>query len=176
MTARRFLIAGVLVCGLMAVSAAAAAADQVIFLVRHSERAAAAGTPAQGGMMAANDPPLSAAGNERASKLAALLASADVKHIFITEYLRTRQTAGPLADKTKIQPVVSAAKDPDSLMQQVGKASGNLLIGGHSNTLPDLLKRLGVNATISIEESEYDNLFIVVRQASGAATLVRLRY
>ena len=176
MRVQRVLTAGVLACGLMGMNAAAAAADQVIFLVRHAERAAeAAGAPPAGGMMA-NDPPLSAAGNERARRLAALLASADVKHIFTTEYLRTRQTAAPLADTTKIQAVVSAAKDPDRLMQQVAKTSGSVLIVGHSNTVPDLLKRLGVSATISIEEGEHDNLFIVVRPAAGAPTLIRLRY
>lgn len=175
MRLKRALTAGVLAWSLLGASGAAAAADQVIFLVRHAERADAPAGPPPAGMRA-NDPPLSVAGNERARKLAALLASADVKHIFTTEYMRTRQTGAPLSEKTRVKPVMSAARDPDPLIDQVRKVSGNVLIVGHSNTVPDLLKRLGVKAPVSIEESEYDNLFVVVRPASGEPTLIRLRY
>lgn len=175
MRRRRLLSIGVFMCGLLAVSAGTAAADQVIFLVRHAERAEAPAAAAPGAMMA-NDPPLSAAGHERAKRLAALLASAGVTHIFATEYLRTRQTAAPLSEKTKVQVVMSAAKDPDPLIRQVRRVAGNVLIVGHTNTVPDLLKRLGVKAPVTIEESEYDNLFIVVRRAQGEPTLIRLRY
>jgi broad specificity phosphatase PhoE len=153
----------------------ARAADQVIFLVRHAERAdAGSGAPPPG--MMANDPPLSAAGNERSARLAALLASADVKHIYTTEYQRTRQTAAPLAQRLKVETVTSAARDPDALVQQITKVSGNVLIVGHSNTIPDLLKRLGVKEAISIADNEYDNLFVVVRPPGGALTMIRLRY
>ena len=34
-------------------------------------------------------------------------------------------------------------------------------------TVPDVLKRLGVKDPITIAESEYDNLFIVTRPATG---------
>jgi hypothetical protein len=56
------------------------------------------------------------------------------------------------------------------------KSTGNVLVIGHSNTIPELLKRLGVKETIAIADSEYDNLFIVVRGATGEPTLIRLRY
>lgn len=153
-----------------------AAAQQTIFLVRHAERAAATpAQPAQKSMMA-DDPPLSAAGQARAAKLAALLASADVKQIFTTEYRRTRETAAPLAAKLKLQPVMSAAKDPDPLVERVLQLKANVLIVGHSNTLPDLLKKLGVKQPVTIGDDEYDSLFIVVRPATGEPTLIRLRY
>lgn len=172
----RAISTAALAVALLAVSTAAAAADQVIFLVRHAERAATpAGQPA-GTRMMAEDPPLSAAGHERATKLAALLASAEVKHIFTTEYQRTRQTAAPLAERLNVKAVMAAAKDPDPLLQQVKKVAGNVLIVGHSNTVPDLLKRLGVKETIAIGDNDYDNLFVVVRRDAGEPTLIRLRY
>ena len=174
MKCRRALTAAVLAACLSGASAAAAA-DQVIFLVRHAERADAPAGPPPAGMLA-NDPPLSTAGHERAKKLAALLASAEVKHIFTTEYLRTRQTAAPLAEATKIKAVMSASRDPDPLIQQVRKVTGHVLIVGHSNTVPDLMKRLGVKVPVSIADTEYDNLFVVVRPSSGEPTLIRLRY
>jgi hypothetical protein len=51
-----------------------------------------------------------------------------------------------------------------------------VLVVGHSNTVPDLLKRLGVKTAVSIGDAEYDNLFVVVRAATGEPTLIRLRY
>lgn len=136
-------------CALVLSLAASAAAQQTIFLVRHAEKAPApaAGPPAKG--MMADDPPLSTAGQARAEKLAATLATSDVKYIFTTEYRRTRETAAPLAAKLKLQAVMSAAKDPDPLIERVRQIKGNVLIVGHSNTVPDLLKKLGVKQPVT---------------------------
>ena len=155
---------------------ASAAAQQTIFVVRHAERAdtAAAGEPAM--IAPATDPPLSAAGHERAIRLASMLRSADITHIFTTAFRRTQETAGPLAQQLKLTPVVSASKDPAPLVEQVRQLKGNVLIVGHSNTSPDLLMRLGIKDPVTIPDAEYDNLFIVVRPAAGEPTLVRLRF
>jgi broad specificity phosphatase PhoE len=51
-----------------------------------------------------------------------------------------------------------------------------VLVVGHSNTIPDLLKALGCAETISLAPGEYDNLFVVVPKADGSATLIRLKY
>jgi broad specificity phosphatase PhoE len=171
----RHLCAAVAVIATLLPVRAAAAADRVVFLVRHAEREAApSGQPAHG--MMADDPPLNAAGQQRAARLAAMLAGSDVRYIFTTEFRRTRQTAEPLAKQLKLTPVMSAAKDPDPLIAQVKKAAGNVLIVAHANTLPDLLKKLGVTADVKIEDAEFDNLFIVVRHGAAAPTLVRLKY
>jgi hypothetical protein len=74
-TKQRLVIAALLIA--VAVPGQVAAADQVIFVVRHAERADAGSGPPPGAMMA-NDPSLSAAGHERAARLAALLATAVV--------------------------------------------------------------------------------------------------
>src|SRR5262245_18994088 len=65
-------------------------AQKLVFVVRHAERADA-------GMQAQTDPPLSAAGEARAQKLAAMLADAGVENIFATQFKRTQDTAKPLA-------------------------------------------------------------------------------
>lgn len=171
----RVFVAAALAASVLA-ARPAAASDQVIFLVRHAEKAATPAAPPATKTMMADDPPLSAAGQARAAKLAALLASADVRHIFTTEFLRTRQTAAPLAGKLNLKPVMSASKDPDPLVEQVRRIKGNVLIVGHSNTVPDLLKRLGIKDDITIVDPEYDNLFVVVRPDAGEPTLIRLRY
>lgn len=167
-----------LMVSLLAAWAPAASADQVIFLVRHAERAPTpAGQPASAAHgMLGEDPPLSLAGEQRAARLAVMLGSADVKQIVTTEYKRTRQTAAPLAEKLKLKPLMAAAKDPDPIVARVKTTQGNVLIVGHSNTVPDLIRKLGVTETVAIGDDDYDNLFVVVRGAGGKATLVRLKY
>jgi broad specificity phosphatase PhoE len=161
------------VCALLLLTAVPALAQQTIFVVRHAERADAGG----GGMNTpANDPPLSAAGNERAARLAAMLRSADIRSIFTTEFVRTRQTAAPTAQALQLEAVAVPADDPAAVTAKARAARGNVLIVGHSNTVPDVLRRLGVRGEITIGDLEFDNLFVVVRPASGAPTLVRLRY
>lgn len=162
---------------LLGLAAGAQAAEQVIFLVRHAERADAIPTPSGNrSMIGGDDPPLSAEGQARAVRLAAMLASAGVKNVFTTEFARARETAAPLADKLKLQTIMSAAKDPGALIEAVRKTKENALIVGHSNTVPDLLKRLGVKEAVTIADNEFDNLFVVVRRDAGEPTLIRLRY
>ena len=171
------LIAAIVGAALLA-AAQAAAAEQVVFVVRHAERAdggAGSTAPAASGMMA-NDPPLSAAGEQRAAKLASMLAAAGIKQIFVTEYRRTAQTAAPLASRLALTPAVVAARDADALIALLRRAEGAVLVVGHSNTIPGLLTKLGVSETITLADSDYDDVFVVVRDAAGKATLVRLKY
>jgi phosphohistidine phosphatase SixA len=164
-------------CALLVTLAASASAQQTIFVVRHAERADAAPSPGTAAMTSAPaDPPLSAAGRERAARLAVMLRSAGIRRIFSTEFLRTRQTAAPAAEALRLEVVQVPSKDLEGLLAQVRLAKGNALIVGHSNTVPGLLKRLGIKDDIAIADDEYDNLFVVVRPESGEPTLVRLRY
>lgn len=144
---------------------------QSIFLVRHAERADA-------GMAAATtmatDPDLSDAGRARAETLATMLKDARITAIFTTEYKRTQQTAVPLAKRLGIQPQTISAKDAEGLVAKVKAAGGNVLVIGHSNTIPDVLKRLGVEIPVKIGDGDYDDLFVVT--AGQKPTMVRLHY
>jgi broad specificity phosphatase PhoE len=157
-------------------TATTAAAQQVIYVVRHAERADSGPAAGQAMTAPANDPPLSAEGHARAARLATMLRSAGIQQILSTEYQRTRQTAAPLAKALNLEVTTSPAREPDALLARVREAKGNVLVVGHSNTVPDVLKRLGVKDPIAIAESEYDNLFIVTRPATGDPILVRLKF
>jgi broad specificity phosphatase PhoE len=163
-------------CALLLVSAVSASAQQTVFVVRHAERADA--VPAGTAPMTAprTDPPLSAAGHERAARLATMLRSADIKQIFTTEFVRTKQTAEPTAQALKLNIGSISSKDLDALILRVTSAQANVLVVGHSNTVPDILKRLGVKDVVTIADTEFDNLFVVVRPAAGDPALIRLRY
>jgi len=144
----------------------AAFAQKLVFIVRHAERADA-------GMQAQADPPLSAAGEARAQKLAAMLADAGVKDIFATELKRTQDTAKPIAMETGIAVEQVASKDTALLIEKIRSHPNDVvLVVGHSNTLPALLKALA-GVDVAIAENEFDNLFVVV-PATG--TMTRIRY
>jgi broad specificity phosphatase PhoE len=143
-----------------------AAAQEAVFVVRHAERADAS-----------KDPSLSEAGIARAARLATMLKDAGITGIYTTDLRRTIQTAAPLASAAGLTPVALPAADLDALLARIHAAGPHdrLLVVGHSNTVPAILRALGA-PPIAIAETEYDNLFVVVPQAEGAPHVLRLRY
>jgi len=151
--------------------AATAAAQQTVFVVRHAERA---DTAAGAAPTMAADPELSDAGRARAESLAAALEDAEVVAIFATEFKRTQATAAPLAKALGLQVTTISSKEPAKLIQAVKSAGGNVLVVGHSNTVPAIVKDLGVAAPITVGDAEYDNLFVVTLGATPS--VLRLHY
>jgi len=170
---KRLLIVPIVLIHLLLATTVSGADKQVVFVVRHAERADAGSVEAQS-MNA--DPPLSAAGRNRAERLAAMLRDARVAHVFTTELRRTRETAAPLASAAHLEPVTVPSKDVDGLVARVTEAKGVSLIVGHSNTVPEILKKLGVSEPVHINDDEFGDLFVVVRGAPGDVTLVKLKY
>lgn len=127
------------------------AAEPTVFLVRHAEKA-------QGGDT--KDPDLSEAGRARAETLAAVVKDVGITAIFATEYKRTQQTAEPLARLTKIPVTVVPAKDTPALVAKLKQVIGCALVIGHSNTLPEIIKALGIETAVTINESDYDDIFV----------------
>jgi broad specificity phosphatase PhoE len=171
----RTVLAALLIA-IVATSYAAAAENQIIFVVRHAERAASGDKTAETHRMMADDPPLTPAGQARAVRLAAMLGSARIERIYTSQYQRTRQTAAPLAQKLKITPTMAAANDPAPLIAQLIKGKGNALVVGHADTIPDLLRKVGVKEQVTIGDNDYDDLFIVIRRVGEPSTLIRLKY
>ena len=136
-----------------------------VILTRHAEKTE---SPTK-------NPPLSPAGERRAKVLATMLADAGVSAIFVSEYLRTQQTAAPLAELDHIDPQVVAANDPAALVTAIrARSDGVVLVVGHSNTVPEIIARLG-GPTVTIVDSDYDNLFVLT--LGGQKTqLLRLHY
>jgi broad specificity phosphatase PhoE len=146
----------------MLAAPAVASAQRMVFLVRHAERAdGGAGAETMTGAPA--DPLLSAAGEARAARLAAMLADSGIRAIYATEFRRTLDTARPLAEKLKLQVRQNPSMMSESLASRLrSEHPGDVvLVVGHSNTLPVVLKALG-GPDITIPDREYDNLFIFV--------------
>ncbi|MFL6314854.1 MAG: SixA phosphatase family protein [Terriglobales bacterium] len=137
---------------------------RTVFLVRHAEKASAAA-----------DAPLSPEGQKRAECLASTLKDAGIKQIYVTDATRTQQTAAPLAKALKIKPTILPAKDPNALIKNlVYTGGGNILVVGHSDTVPFVIARLQGGTVAPIGENEYDRLFVMtIAEAAGmpASTL-----
>jgi len=147
-------------------------AQQTVIFVRHAERADA-GAPAGAMSAAPADPLLSAAGQARAERLATMLRDSGIKAIYATEFHRTQDTARPLASRLNLTVQNIPAKDTAALVAKVkaDHARDVVLVVGHSNTVPDLIKAFG-GPVVTIGDEEYDAIFIL-NPASGALTLIR---
>ncbi|MEX1127333.1 MAG: phosphoglycerate mutase family protein [Vicinamibacterales bacterium] len=150
---------------------ATASAQNAVFVVRHAERADAA---ANDSPMMASDPDLSAIGKARATSLVTTLSDAGISAIYSTEYKRTQQTAEPLAKALGIAVTTVPARDMPALIEKLKAGKGNALVVGHSNTVGPVIAGLGVTEKVELTDSDYDNLFIVVRSATPS--LVRLHF
>lgn len=140
-----------------------------IYLVRHAEKDTG------------NDPALSKAGNERAGDLYRQLEHKNIKKIYFTQYRRTRLTADSLQQYQRIDTgsYKADATGDDLLLRLIADSTkpNNILVVGHSNTIPAIIKKLGVKDfdAKDIPDNEYDNLFIVTIQ-NDQASLKKLKY
>ena len=78
-----------------------------------------------------------------------MLTDAKIAAIFTTELKRTQQTAAPLAKVLGLSATTVAAANVPGLIDQIMLVTGNVLVVGHSNTLPEIIKRLGVTTPVS---------------------------
>jgi phosphohistidine phosphatase SixA len=147
---------------LQALLSTAAAEQPVIFLVRHAEK----------GLSDGKDPQLSIAGQARAVVLAAVLKDAGITAIYTTEFKRTQQTAAPLAAALGLTPAVIPSSATAVLIDKLKNAPGNVLVVGHGNTIPEVVKGLGLSDPVKIEENDYSNFLVVIPGA--APCLLRL--
>ncbi len=139
-------------------------AQKAVFVVRHCEK------------ISNEDERLSEAGKARGKRLAKLLGDAGIAAVYSTDTERTLDTARPLAEARRLQ--VTVYEKPAGLAEKLRAEHSRdaVLVVGHSNTVPELLKAFGCSESVSIAADEYDNLFVVVPKEGAAPTLVRLRY
>lgn len=124
-----------------------------------------------------NEVPLTKAGHIRAATLAQVLEGAGVTKIYVTEKLRTRQTAQPLTSPAV--PLNEIAKaEVDRLINEVVDDANRghvIVIVGHSDTVPAIVAKLG-GGTVTVGEKEFDNLFVLTLHAPNSTRLIRATY
>ena len=161
---------------LLAGSAGAEPAGRtVVHIVRHAEKAA---EPRR-------DPGLTLAGRARAEALTVVLADARLTGIITSQFRRTRATAAPLAAATGLEPL-SIAYRPGQF-EVHGKAvaaaireqfaGGVVLVVGHSDTVPAIVRALGGPALERLcEPTEYASLFTLLLGDAPPASLTHSWY
>lgn len=140
-------------------------AATTLYLVRHAEK-----------VDDSRDPELSAAGHTRAALLAEMLADAGIQRIYSTDYIRTRDTAGPLADDLGVEVESYDPTDLTAFAATLLERGGRAMVSGHSNTTPSLVSALGGDPGVPIDDAEYDRLYIVTVGPDGTVSTVLLRF
>ncbi len=139
------------------------------YVIRHAE--------AEGGV---EDPPLSRLGEARAQRLVTLFAGAEpglgLDGIIVTDLRRTQDTVRPLANRLGVPVVALPAGDIEAAVERARQdfAGGRVLMVGHSNTVPELVKELSGTRPRAIGEAEHGRLYIVTRPRFGPASVAEL--
>ena len=143
-----------------------------VILVRHAEKGVVSPM--------ADDVPLSDAGMARAHELSRALVDTHIDAIYTTQFLRTKQTAIPLAKDHHLKaiPVEAGKTYAEDMAKRIRSEheGETVVVVGHSNTTPEVIRALGVASVPTIGDSEYDDLFIVTLAPGATPKLLTLRY
>ena len=139
-----------------------------VYIVRHAEKATG------------DDPVLTTAGYKRAGDLMRKLRYECLRRIYVSQAKRTQLTADSLRISLMIDTVHYIADNYDRLLQRIrlqGDAGRTILIIAHSNTIPTIIRRLGVSnyPLANIPDGQFDNLFLVTFPG-GVAKVKKTKY
>lgn len=138
-----------------------------VVLVRHAEKDT---------NFVGADQPLNAAGMLRARELARALGDVRFSAIYVTPWARSRKTAEPLAQHqgdSLIMVVDAIDGTVRGIRQHPG---GNVLVVGHSNTIPQILAALTGQPDLAKLAVGYDDLFVLTLSRGLPPRLIRLHY
>lgn len=139
-----------------------------IFIVRHAEKETG------------KDPVLTASGNARAGDLMRILQNEGIQKIYVSRFRRTQNTADSLRIQLKIDTVHYAADtlcdDLVNTIMEHRDFGKTILIIAHSNTIPQIIRKLGVadHPYGDIPDNDYDNLFVITyKKEKGKVKLMK---
>lgn len=144
------------------------ATTQLIFVVRHADT-----TPNTG-----NNPNLNAQGQARALSLANMIQDEELGAIYVTNTLRSSQTAAPTSAATGISPTVYPALDAIGLATTIKalEDTNTTLVIAHSNTVPTIITALGGPTFEDLKETSFDHFYAVLLKDGRHVRTVQLRY
>jgi broad specificity phosphatase PhoE len=129
--------------------AAAAPAAPDVYVMRHLEKEAG------------QDPGLSEAGRRGAERLVAFFAGRPPATIYVSTTRRARETAAPLAARLGLTPKDYAPTDVEGLVARVKAERGIVLVVGHSNTVPEIVEKLGGTRPAPLAEDSFGDIWHV---------------
>lgn len=136
-----------------------------VVIVRHAERLNDTDTTS-----------LSPEGFMRANILPHVVRDASIARVFVSEKLRSRLTAEPAIRFLSLPVSVIPADQVDALVDSIKSYPGeNILVVGHSDTVPAIIRELGVAPAPSIGRNVFDDLFVVTVGAFRSS-YIQLKY
>lgn len=151
---------------LLSACAQIAPKPDAVFLVRHAEKTTEK-----------NDPGLTEEGKARALALADRLEGEGITHIHSSDYIRTRDTAAPLAERLGLQVALYDPRDLPGMAAKLQSMPGRHFVVGHSNTTGELTELLGGDGgTPIVEATEYDRLYVVTMESGEPVKSYLTRY
>ncbi len=148
------------------------ATTTTVVVIRHAEKE----------LGTIDNPPLTAAGEQRAERLAQMFGSVRgagaIEAIYTSGARRMQQTAMPLAARLGVTPTVLAQDDVATVVSRVlsEHRGGRVLVVGHSNTVPGIVQKLSGVTVPPIGDNEYDDMYIVTVPTFGKSSVLRLKY
>lgn len=142
-----------------------AAAQEAVYLIRHGEKE-----------LSGTDPVLTPEGRQRAADWAEMLRNVGLDAIITSDALRTQETGGIIANALGLEinalPKGDVAGLVDSL--EFDHEEETVLIVAHAETIPQILEYMGVLEDVAIDQSEFGNLYVVLRSSSDSPTYIHL--
>jgi phosphohistidine phosphatase SixA len=118
------------------------------------------------------DPGLTAEGARQAQLLAGWFASRrPPRAIYVSTYRRSRETAAPLAARLGVRPTVYDPTNSEALVASILRERGPVLVVGHSNTVPEIVERLGGARPAPIAHHEHGDLWRISGSPRAAQKL-----
>lgn len=108
-----------------------------------------------------DDPGLTEEGQRNAAGLADLLADDPPSAIYVSSTRRARETAAVLASRLNLTPKTYDPRDTPALIAAVTAEPGTVLIVGHSNTVPEIVERLGGSRPADLSDSDFGDVWRV---------------
>jgi broad specificity phosphatase PhoE len=149
MTLPRTIAALLLVALAACASVAPEPAGPAYYAMRHLQKASGA------------DPALSAEGRADAERLAGWFGVDAPAAIYVSTTRRARETAAPLAARLGLTPKEYDPSDTSALIARVTAEPGPVLVVGHSNTVPEIVERLGGVRPADLDEGDYGDVWLV---------------
>lgn len=124
-------------------------ASRSVYVMRHLQRGE--GT----------DPPLSEEGAHNARRLPETFAKDPPTAIYVSPTRRARETAAPLAGALGLSMKEYDPGNPQALIEAVVREPGTVLIVGHSNTVADIVRRLGGTPPPPLDDGDFGEVWHV---------------
>ena len=140
-----------------------AVSQDAVYLIRHGEKE-----------LSGADPALTQEGRLRAADWAEMLGDVGLDAIVTSDALRTQETGDIIAKALGLQTTALPKGDVAGLVDtlEFDHEENTVLVVAHAETIPRILEHFSVFEDVAIDQSEFANLYVVLRPSSDTPTYI----